>query len=149
MLWALVLFMLATLGTLVAPTAGWFLAFRMMQAAVGAGMVLSRAVVRDMVAGDAAASRIGYVTMGMSVIPMLAPGILAGGLLAFTLSIDDFVISFFVAGPGSTTLPIKIYSMIKYGAPPLINALSTILLVITFSCVIASQYMSNRDRRTA
>lgn len=79
MLWALVLFMLATLGTLVAPTAGWFLAFRMMQAAVGAGMVLSRAVVRDMVAGDAAASRIGYVTMGMSVIPMLAP--VLGGLL--------------------------------------------------------------------
>ena len=90
-----------------------------------------------------------WTTLGRVLIPMLAPGILAGGLLAFTLSIDDFVISFFVAGPGSTTLPIKIYSMIKYGAPPLINALSTILLVITFSCVIASQYMSNRDRRTA
>ena len=54
-----------------------------------------------------------------------------------------------MAGPGSTTLPIKIYSMIKYGAPPLINALSTILLAITFLCVIASQYLSNRGRRAA
>lgn len=90
-----------------------------------------------------------WTTVWKVLLPMLAPGILAGGLLAFTLSIDDFVISFFVAGPGSTTLPIKIYSMIKYGAPPLINALSTILLAITFLCVIASQYLSNRDRKTA
>ena len=75
-----------------------------------------------------------WTTFWRVLLPMLAPGILAGGLLAFTLSIDDFVISFFVAGPGSTTLPIKIYSMIKYGAPPLINALSTILLVVTFGC---------------
>ena len=70
---------------------------------------------------------------------MLAPGLTAGGLLAFTLSIDDFVISFFVAGPGSTTLPIRIYSMIKHGSPPMINALSTLLLVITFSAVVVSQ----------
>jgi len=82
-------------------------------------------------------------------LPMLAPGILAGGLLAFTLSIDDFVISFFVAGPGSTTLPIKIYSMIKYGAPPLINALSTILLVVTFLAVTISHYLTHRGRQTA
>jgi len=72
-------------------------------------------------------------------LPLLAPGILAGGLLAFTLSIDDFVITFFVAGPGSTTLPIQIYSMIKHGTPPMINALSTILLVVTFTIVVASQ----------
>ena len=90
-----------------------------------------------------------WTTVWKVLLPMLAPGILAGGLLAFTLSIDDFVISFFVAGPGSTTLPIKIYSMIKYGAPPLINALSTILLTITFLCVAASQYLSNRDRKAA
>ena len=72
-------------------------------------------------------------------LPMLAPGLTAGGLLAFTLSIDDFVISFFVAGPGSTTLPIRIYSMIKHGSPPMINALSTLLLVITSSAVVVSQ----------
>jgi spermidine/putrescine transport system permease protein len=88
-----------------------------------------------------------WTTLWKVLLHMLAPGILAGGLLAFTLSIDDFVISFFVAGPGSTTLPIKIYSMIKYGAPPLINALSTILLAITFLCVIASQYLSGKGQK--
>lgn len=72
-------------------------------------------------------------------VPLLAPGIVAGALLAFTLSIDDFVISFFVAGPGSTTLPIRIYSMIRHGAPPLINALSTLLLAVTFLTVWLSQ----------
>ena len=89
-----------------------------------------------------------WTTVWKVLLPMLAPSILDGGILAFTLSIDDFVISFFVAGPGSTTLPIKIYSMIKYGAPPLINALSTILLVVTFACVIASQYLSAKDRKS-
>jgi spermidine/putrescine transport system permease protein len=76
-------------------------------------------------------------------LPLLAPGILAGGLLAFTLSIDDFVITFFVAGPGSATLPIQIYSMIKHGSPPMINALSTILLVVTFIMVWASQRLTH------
>jgi spermidine/putrescine transport system permease protein len=75
-------------------------------------------------------------------LPLLAPGIAAGALLAFTLSIDDFVITFFVAGPGSTTLPIRIYSMIKHGSPPLINALSTVLLVVTFIAVWASQRLT-------
>ena len=78
-------------------------------------------------------------------LPLLAPGILAGGLLAFTLSIDDFVISFFVAGPGSTTLPIRIYSMIKHGSPPLINALSTLLLLVTFLAVWLSQRLRARS----
>jgi len=77
-------------------------------------------------------------------LPMLAPGLAAGGLLAFTLSIDDFVITFFVAGPGATTLPIRVYSMIKYGSPPLINALSTILLTLTFAAVAVSQRLSRR-----
>lgn len=77
-------------------------------------------------------------------LPLLFPGIAAGALLAFTLSIDDFVISFFVAGTGSTTLPIRIYSMIKHGAPPLINALSTIILVVTFITVLASQKLMQR-----
>jgi len=75
-------------------------------------------------------------------LPLLAPGIVAGGLLAFTLSIDDFVITFFVAGPGSTTLPIRIYSMIKHGSPPLINALSSILLLLTFFAVWLSQRLT-------
>ena len=75
-------------------------------------------------------------------LPLLFPGIAAGALLAFTLSLDDFVITFFVAGPGSTTLPIRIYSMIKHGSPPLINALSTILLLVTFAAVWFSQRLT-------
>lgn len=75
-------------------------------------------------------------------LPLLLPGLVAGALIAFTLSIDDFVITFFVSGPGSTTLPIRIYSMIKHGSPPLINALSTILLAITFTAVSLSQRLS-------
>ena len=65
------------------------------------------------------------------------------------MSADALDKSLFVPGPGSTTLPIKIYSMMKYDAPPLLNALSTILLTITFLCVIASQYLSNRGRQAA
>jgi spermidine/putrescine transport system permease protein len=64
-------------------------------------------------------------------LPILAPAIIAGGLLAFTLSLDDFVITFFVVGPGATTLPVYVYSMMKFGSPPLINALSTLLLLFT------------------
>ncbi len=77
-------------------------------------------------------------------LPLLMPGIVSGGLLAFTLSVDDFVITFFVAGPGSTTLPLRIYSMIKYGAPPLINALSTLLLAVTLTAVLFSQRLASR-----
>lgn len=66
-------------------------------------------------------------------LPLLAPGILAGGLLAFTLSIDDYVITFFVSGPGTTTLPLRVASMIRTSRQlPVINALSTLLLTITF-----------------
>jgi spermidine/putrescine transport system permease protein len=83
-----------------------------------------------------------WLTVRRVLLPMLMPGIVAGGLLAFTLSIDDFVITFFVAGPGSTTLPIRIYSMIKHGAPPLINALSSILLMVTFLTVFFSQRLT-------
>lgn len=70
------------------------------------------------------------------VAPLLAPGILAGGLLAFTLSIDDFVITFFVKGVGSDTLPLKIYSMARHTREmPVINALSALLLTFTFVIV--------------
>lgn len=65
------------------------------------------------------------------IVPMIMPGMIAGFLLSLTLSIDDFVITFFVAGPGSTTLPLKVYSMIKFGVSPVIYSLSTLLLVGT------------------
>ncbi|WP_084709521.1 ABC transporter permease [Rubrobacter aplysinae] len=64
-------------------------------------------------------------------LPLILPGVMAGALLAFTLSFDDFVITFFVSGVGSSTLPLKIYSMIKFGVSPVINALSTVILVAT------------------
>jgi spermidine/putrescine transport system permease protein len=76
-------------------------------------------------------------------LPMLAPGILAGGLLAFTLSVDDFVVTFFVKGPGSDTLPVVIYSMIKKSRElPVINAMSALLLLITFLAVWGSQRLT-------
>jgi spermidine/putrescine transport system permease protein len=72
-------------------------------------------------------------------LPLLAPGIIAGGLLAFTLSIDDFVITFFVQGPGTTTLPLRVYSMMKVSQNmPVINALATLLLAVTFAAVALS-----------
>ncbi|CAA9434761.1 MAG: Spermidine/putrescine import ABC transporter permease protein PotC [uncultured Rubrobacteraceae bacterium] len=64
-------------------------------------------------------------------LPLILPGVMAGALLAFTLSFDDFVITFFISGVGSSTLPLKIYSMIKFGVSPVINALSTVVLVTT------------------
>lgn len=75
-----------------------------------------------------------YVTL-----PALAPAIISAALLTFTLSIDDFVISFFVSGPGSTTLPLYIYSMVKHGVTPEINALSTILIVVIVGLMITSE----------
>jgi spermidine/putrescine transport system permease protein len=74
-------------------------------------------------------------------LPLLMPGLTAAGLLAFTLSIDDFVITYFVAGPGASTLPLYIYSMIKFGSTPIINALSSIILFFTFITVCLYQWV--------
>ena len=72
-------------------------------------------------------------------LPLIAPGVLAGALLVFTLSIDDYIITSFVAGPGATTLPLQIYSMVKTGVTPEINAVSTLLLVVTIGLIAAAQ----------
>ncbi len=73
-------------------------------------------------------------------LPLIAPGIVAGALLAFTLSIDDFVITFFTAGVGASTLPLQIYSMIKIAVTPEVNAISTLLMLLTlFLIVVASR----------
>lgn len=79
-------------------------------------------------------------------LPLLGPGLAAGGLLAFTLSIDDFVITFLVSGPGNTTLPVKIFSMMRRSSPQVINALSVILMAATFAFVLLSQYLT-RSRK--
>lgn len=89
-----------------------------------------------------------WTTLVRVLLPLLAPGIAAGALLAFTLSIDDFVVTFFVAGPGSTTLPIQVYSMIKHGSTPLINALSAIILVVTFVVVAVAQVLTQEKQST-
>jgi len=92
-------------------------------------------------ARDLGATR--FQAMIRVVLPLIAPGILAGGLLAFTLSIDDFVVTFFVKGPGADTLPVIIYSMIKKSRDfPVINAMSTLLLLVTFLTVWSSQRLT-------
>ncbi|MDO4570395.1 MAG: ABC transporter permease [Planctomycetia bacterium] len=71
-------------------------------------------------------------------LPLLFPAICAGTLLAFTLSLDDFIVTFFVSGPGCTTLPVYIYSSIKHGRPESLCALSSVLLAATFVLVTIS-----------
>lgn len=83
-----------------------------------------------------------YVTM-----PLAMPGIVAGALIAFTLSIDDFVISFFVAGPDSTTLPLYIYGLVKRGLSPEINALSTLMMLATITLVVMAQMVQPKDKK--
>lgn len=78
-----------------------------------------------------------YVTL-----PNIAPGIMAGALLALTLSLDDVITSFFVAGPESTTLPLKIFSMVKFGVSPEINALSTIMVALSVFIVFISSRLN-------
>jgi spermidine/putrescine transport system permease protein len=83
-----------------------------------------------------------WTVMKRVLIPLLTPGIVAGALLALTLSIDDFVITYFVAGKGTTTLPVYIYSMMKFGSTPIVNALSVIILFLTFIIVMMMQWFS-------
>ncbi|HEY7765259.1 MAG TPA: ABC transporter permease [Aestuariivirgaceae bacterium] len=73
--------------------------------------------------------------------PLIAPAVLAAALLAFTLSVDEFIIAYFTAGAGqaSTTLPMKIYAMIRFGVTPEINAMATIVMGVSFALVLLSQ----------
>jgi putrescine transport system permease protein len=69
-------------------------------------------------------------------LPLIAPGVIAGWLLSFTLSLDDLVIASFLAGPGSTTLPIQIFSAVRLGVTPEINAICTILIGLVTTGVL-------------
>jgi spermidine/putrescine transport system permease protein len=80
------------------------------------------------------------------ILPLLLPGVVAGFMLAFITSLDDFIITNFVAGPGATTLPLAIYGMVRVGFTPEINAISTILLAVSILFVAAS-YLIGRRRR--
>ena len=74
----------------------------------------------------------------MITLPLIWSAIFSAGLLAFTLSLDDFVITFFTAGVGSTTLPLFVYGMIKFSVTPAINAISTLMLVASLILVVSS-----------
>ena len=80
-------------------------------------------------------------------LPLILPGVLSGTLLAFAMSMDDFVISFFVTGPGTTTLPVKIYSSVRMGVSLQVNALSTLMLATVFLLTAALRLL--RRRRAA
>lgn len=84
-----------------------------------------------------------YITL-----PLIMPGITAGALIAFTLSIDDFIISFFAAGPNSTTLPLYIYAMVKRGISPEINALSTLMIAAEIALVLLADFFQIRQAGT-
>lgn len=80
-------------------------------------------------------------------LPQLAPAMVAGGLLAFTLSLDEFVIAFFTAAPTTPTLPIAIYSMVRFGVTPEINALATMLLVVSVLAVLGAQRLTRKTEQ--
>jgi spermidine/putrescine transport system permease protein len=86
-----------------------------------------------------------WVTFKRITLPLIMPGILGGALLAFTLSLDDFVITFFTTGPGGTTLPIEVFGRIKRAISPEINAISTVMLIMSIILVIASQTLQRRQ----
>lgn len=75
-------------------------------------------------------------------LPLIMPGVVAGALMAFTLSIDDFVITFFTAGAGTVTLPLQIYSMIKIAVTPEVNAVSTLLMLLTLVLIVVASRIS-------
>lgn len=79
-------------------------------------------------------------------LPLLAPAIIGGVLLTLTISLDDFIVTFFTGGPGSTTLPLKVYSMIKSGVSPEINALSAVLVVISMTLVAAAAALQRQQK---
>ncbi|MBK9940306.1 MAG: ABC transporter permease [Kouleothrix sp.] len=78
--------------------------------------------------------------------PLILPGIIGGALLAFTISLDDFIISFFTTGPGTSLLPIEVYAQVKRAVTPKINAISTVMLVISMSLVALSQFVQRQRR---
>ena len=78
-------------------------------------------------------------------LPLIMPGVIAGCLLAFVLSFDDFVITQFTAGVGNTTLPLRIYSLVKFGVSPEINALSTLMILCTLGIALLAQHIRHRS----
>lgn len=80
------------------------------------------------------------------IVPYMKPGLIAGALLAFTLSLDDFVITFFTSGPETVTFPVKVYSLVRRGVSPEINAASTVLIVITVVATVAAMKLQAAEK---
>lgn len=80
------------------------------------------------------------------ILPLAAPAVLSGWLLSFTLSLDDVIVSAFVTGPGYEILPLKVYSMVRVGVSPEVNAISTLLLVVSLTLVVISQLLLRKEK---
>lgn len=88
-----------------------------------------------------------FYTFRRVTLPLLWPGILSGAVLAFVISLDNFIMTFFVSGPGATTLPVYIFSAIKAGITPEINAISTLMLMVSIILVVFSYWLGRRGRQ--
>ncbi|MCZ8086609.1 MAG: ABC transporter permease [Brevundimonas sp.] len=97
---------------------------------------------RDLGAGE-------FRTIRDVILPHMAPSLVAGALLAFTLSLDDFVITFFTAGPDTVTFPVKVYSMVRFSVTPEVNAASTILIVLTVILTAVALKLQGTSAATA
>ncbi|MBP7689600.1 MAG: ABC transporter permease [Thermoflexales bacterium] len=86
-----------------------------------------------------------WVTFWRVTLPLIMPGVISGAMLAFTLSLDDFIITFFTNGPGSTTLPIYVYGLLRRTITPEVNALSTVWIVVVLSAVLLSRRLQRRN----
>lgn len=87
-----------------------------------------------------------WQTFTQVLVPFMKPGIIAGALLAFTLSLDDFVITFFTSGPETVTFPVKIYSMVKTGVKYEVNAASTVLIIITIVATVLAMKLQSPEK---
>ncbi len=85
------------------------------------------------------------ITFWRVTLPTIMPGVLSGALLAFTLSLDDYVITYFTAGPGSTTLPLRVFSMVRFAVTPKVNALSTLWVIVVFLVLLIGQIVQKRQ----
>ena len=86
-----------------------------------------------------------WTTFRRVTLPTIMPGVLSGAMLAFTLSLDDYVITYFTAGPGATTLPLRVFSMVRFAVTPEVNALSTLWVLTVFIILLTSQIIQKRQ----
>ena len=88
-----------------------------------------------------------FHTFRLITLPIIMPAVVSGWLLSFTLSLDDLVIASFASGPGSTTLPMKIYSMVRLGVTPEINAVGTVIVVLSLGLIVLSVYLLRQSEK--